>query len=399
MFINRIKELIFRAFTIKIDSERIFGLDVLRFFAIGFVVISHGLHYLPYADFLLNFMLDGVTLFFVLSGFLIGGILIKILNRKSFDKKALLNFWIRRWCRTLPAYFLVLVILLILDILFIPGFSITHEFRYFLFIQNFAFPHPEFFAEAWSLSIEEWFYLLIPIFLYVLISLMKRDVRSSVLLVIIFIILFTTLFRLYRYSVSDIPHDLNFWDLNFRKQVVTRLDSLMYGVLGAYIKYYYSKIWNSYKKKLFYVGLVLILISQLSFIELLSHAGDLFFSVFSFSVMSVGTLLLLPLLSTYKDGPSVISKPVTCISLISYSMYLVNLTFIQTWIIGRMFVHKHIFHYFISSSYVLFAVYLILCFILSFFLYKYFEIPTTQLRDKWVTTKKTVTPCDDGQIF
>lgn len=388
MFINRIKEFVVHTFMIKIDSNRIFGLDLLRFFAISFVVVSHGLHYLPYADFFLNFMLDGVTLFFVLSGFLIGGILIEILNRTKFDRQELLNFWVRRWCRTLPAYFLVLLVLLILETLFTPDFSIYNGIRYFLFIQNFASPHPEFFAEAWSLSIEEWFYLLIPVFLYGLIYIAKREVKTSVLIVIISIILFTTLFRWYRYSICGTPPDLNSWDLNFRKQVITRLDSLMYGVLGAYIKYYYSEIWNVRKRIVFYFGLALILLSQLSLIELISDRNSLFFSVFSFSLMSVGTLFLLPFLSSYKATPYKILKPVTYISLVSYSMYLVNLTFIQTWVIGQMFVYPHVFRYFISSAYIVFAMYLFLCFIISFFLYKYFEIPTTRLRDKLVVKPK-----------
>jgi peptidoglycan/LPS O-acetylase OafA/YrhL len=381
MFIHKIKEFIVRTFTVKIDSSRIFGLDLLRFFAIAFVVISHGLHYLPYTDFFLNFMLDGVTLFFVLSGFLIGGILIEILNRNAFGRKELLNFWIRRWCRTLPAYFLVLLVLLLLETFFIRDFSIYEGLKYFLFIQNFASPHPEFFAEAWSLSIEEWFYLLVPVFLYGLINILKQSVKTSVLIVIISIILFATLFRCYRY-VNGIPQDLNMWDLHFRKQVITRLDSLMYGVLGAYIKYYYSKIWNGYKNVLLWIGLGLIVISQLSFIGLISDVDDSFFSIFSFSVMSIGTLFLLPFLSSYRIGPRIISLPVTYISLISYSMYLVNLTFIQTWIIGKMFVYRNIFHYFISSVYTLFSTYLVLCYMISFFLYKYFEVPTTRLRDK-----------------
>jgi peptidoglycan/LPS O-acetylase OafA/YrhL len=50
--------------------------------------------------------LDGVELFFVLSGFLIGGLLIDISDRQP-SLRAWLIFMIRRWMRTLPAYFVV----------------------------------------------------------------------------------------------------------------------------------------------------------------------------------------------------------------------------------------------------------------------------------------------------
>jgi peptidoglycan/LPS O-acetylase OafA/YrhL len=59
---------------------------------------------------------DGVDLFFVLSGFLIGGILIKIFDSDDWDLDAIFHFWSRRWLRTIPAYFFVLLINLLLSV-------------------------------------------------------------------------------------------------------------------------------------------------------------------------------------------------------------------------------------------------------------------------------------------
>jgi len=105
---------LFNIFRLKPDYEkRVFGLDLMRALAIIFVVIGHGGWILDKAN--TNFpwirFIDGVELFFVLSGFLIGGILIKIFqNTESLNLNTIWDFWIRRWFRTLPNYYLVLVL-------------------------------------------------------------------------------------------------------------------------------------------------------------------------------------------------------------------------------------------------------------------------------------------------
>nr|WP_129057808.1 MULTISPECIES: acyltransferase family protein [unclassified Chryseobacterium] len=71
--------------------HRIFGLDILRMLAIMFVVISHTPTLLPPSvyTFLEYFIFDGVCIFFVLSGFLIGNIIIRSVEKMD---SAELNF-------------------------------------------------------------------------------------------------------------------------------------------------------------------------------------------------------------------------------------------------------------------------------------------------------------------
>ena len=96
---------------IYVSNSRVFGLDILRALAILFVVLEHGNLLLPLQiSSVIHFVIfDGVTLFFVLSGFLIGGILLKTLNKQDHTPKTIFNFWKRRWFRILPNYFLILV--------------------------------------------------------------------------------------------------------------------------------------------------------------------------------------------------------------------------------------------------------------------------------------------------
>jgi peptidoglycan/LPS O-acetylase OafA/YrhL len=373
-------------FRINFDTNRVFGLDILRALAILFVVVEHGRFLLPITWRRISYLFDGVPIFFVLSGFLIGGILIKIIDKNGINKEILLNFWIRRWFRTLPTYFLILLILCFLHLLFIPNFTFQSVYKYFIFSQNVFQKHPtEFFPEAWSLSIEEWFYLIVPI-LIGMFTLLKMTPKKSILTTSILLILVITLIRYYRYTTMTFV-SIDDWDLLLRKQVITRLDSLMFGVIGAYIYFYHSAIWLKFKKPLLLFGIFLFLFSRF-IIPRIFQIDSLFFTVFSFSIISIATLSLLPYLSTMKTGKGFFYKSITYISLISYSMYLLNLSILQYWILNKI-----PWHYLTTNENIIsitnYILYWTLLILFSILLYKYFEIPMTKLRDnKKLQTKQ-----------
>lgn len=363
-------------FKLEIDESRLFGLDMLRALAILFVIYQHAGNYLPQG---LKpkynvFVFDGVSIFFVLSGFLIGKILIQLYDSPNFKMKNLLVFWNRRWLRTLPNYFLVLFILILLNKAFNPNFSFESISNYFFFLQNFNSSHPYFFPEAWSLSIEEWFYLIIPICLYVL----KLNAKKSILTIVISIILLITIYRYFKFSTLHITSHGE-WDLLFRKQVLTRLDSIMYGVLGAYVFCYHSKIWSNYNKKFFALGILLVTSSKILNVLNLKSPIGLYNCVFSFSTFSIGVLLLLPYLTKLKSKKVFISNIISKTSILSYAMYVLHLSIIQFWIIDKINWHNLPLNsnYIITIKYLLFW---ILTFLLSHTLYKYFELPFMNLR-------------------
>ncbi|MGI9192051.1 MAG: acyltransferase family protein [Chitinophagaceae bacterium] len=365
---------------IDIDTNRIFGLDILRALAVMFVVIAHGSYLLPvkFKEIIHFFLFDGVTIFFVLSGFLIGGILIKLIDKNGFSLQTLKGFWIRRWFRTLPNYFLILLILCIIHVIFDPGFSIRNITRYFIFSQNLYKPHPPFFPEAWSLAVEEWFYLIFPSLLFVVMYL-KISFKNGLLNIAIITILLITAFRIYRFSNVEI-NNINDLDLLFRKQVITRLDSLMFGVVGAYLRYFHLSLWLRYKKQFLIIGILVFIVTKISFP--LVPIGSFYLSVLSFTFVSIGTLMLLPYLSELKSGKGILYKPITYISLISYSMYLINLSLIQTWIINPIpwtDITENAWIRIIAN----YSIYWILVIVLSIIIYKYVERPTTSLRERF----------------
>jgi peptidoglycan/LPS O-acetylase OafA/YrhL len=369
--------------TVDFDTNRNYGLDILRALAIFFVLNVHSAHFFDPKSTLFNVLLklnlDGVTLFFVLSGFLIGSILIRTFEKEGISFKTLFNFWKRRWFRTLPNYLLISFILLLLGLhsKTITGFEQVKS--YFYFLANFKEPLPDyFFPESWSLSIEEWFYLLIPVFLFIMTAVYKFKPKVSILMVALGVIALSTGFRYYRYTCwPDImPEQI---DANFRKQVITRLDSLMYGVLGAFCAAYYPEMWKRYKKTLLITGIALLYIGYLQYIT--GQWIPIYRLVIYFSVQPIGFLCLIPLVTELNTGKGLIYSAITRFSIISYAIYLINYSLIKSYAIG--FLDKRLFKSFspehlAATNYVSFW---FLTITIAVLLYKYFEKPFTSLRD------------------
>ena len=147
------------------------GLDVLRGLAILLVLVSHLSYSIPgfvapsgAAGFLYwhikDFGTTGVDLFFVLSGFLISGLLFKeLVRRQRIDFP---RFWLRRAFKILPSYLLLLLILWICATTTWSARPWTH----LLFLQNYLDNSTN--VPTWSLAVEEHFYLLFPLALLVL---------------------------------------------------------------------------------------------------------------------------------------------------------------------------------------------------------------------------------------
>lgn len=371
------------------SDNRIFGLDLLRCLAIFLVIFGHAPELFPEPDSKMHdsfVLLDGVNLFFVLSGFLIGGILIKRINQeKKFNFRSLLNFWVMRWLRTLPAYFFILIILILIRLFFEHNFTIDHQIMmYFVFLQNFAVHNMPFFHESWSLSIEEWFYLLFPI-LIIFASIISTNKKKVILGCILIFLLFSTTVKIIKFA--EIKDIYNYrWDLEFRRLVITRLDSIAFGILGAYLSFYYQNNWIKYKKKALFLGLIImLLVIIMSNADVKNTLFTLYNTVVYFPLSATGILLFLPFLSNFKNGKGFVAKLITYISVISYSLYLINYSLLREFIIKDILYNKVLSKLHISpiNSYLIeYLAYWILLFALSHIMFIFVEHPFIESRKK-----------------
>lgn len=163
------------------------------------------------------------------------------------------------------------------------------------------------------------------------------------------------------------------WDgYKIRGVVIYYLDAIGFGVLGAFIKYYYKAIWQKYKKNYFVLGILLIFFV----LKIDKSSWKYFDRIFSSQILYLGILFILPLADSIKTGNKYLVKIITHISVISYSMYLINLAIVAE-VIRDNFMPVGLF-----QSIIIYFVYWFIVIVLATLLYKYFEKPIMDLRDK-----------------
>jgi peptidoglycan/LPS O-acetylase OafA/YrhL len=161
-----------------------------------------------------------VEVFFVLSGFVLAPQILLVLQGEH--RNGLRTFLVRRWMRTVPSYVLAL---LLVSVLF-GEIGSADSVRYLLYVQNLFAQHNrnDYFPIAWSLSVEEWFYVLFPAVMLVTarVAGLRRSVHWAAAAVVF--IAMVTVGRAY------LP-DLSEWGANVRRVTIFRIDSIAYGFL------------------------------------------------------------------------------------------------------------------------------------------------------------------------
>jgi peptidoglycan/LPS O-acetylase OafA/YrhL len=272
------------------------------------------------------------------------------------------DFWIRRWLRILPLYFILYFAYLIIYNLFL--YPVKFNPAYLFFLQNLQ-TAPRFFGESWSLSIEEWFYFFVPLItygFYVVIRLTRKTQKPNTAFLGTSIGLILTMIVLRYFS------DVN--ESNYQG-VLYRMDAIAYGLIAAYFSYKLTQFDNFKSVFVILAGLLFSLIAAV--IEMHPKlAGPIKLLYFPF--IGIGTALFV--LGMYQYKFSLQIPIIGYISVISYSIYLIHLSGIYVPL--SRFTEN-------MNQFAIWAIWLLsvpVTILVSSFTYKYIELPFLRLRKR-----------------
>jgi peptidoglycan/LPS O-acetylase OafA/YrhL len=365
------------------NKNRIFGLDVMRAAAIIMVLFGHCVWIYPEGNSVFHQLMVlsgfmGVETFFVLSGFLIGKICYQLYLKDDFKIKNVFVFLKRRWFRTLPNYYLILLINI--GIAAYIGYSPGILWHYFFFFQNSYFTMSPFFPESWSLAVEEYAYFILPLCLVLVggIPLIKQKSRSFLIVVLALIGLFIV--AKIGYTLNSPVNTLAAWNVSLKAVVVYRLDSIFIGVLCSWLYCNYIENWQRYKLFFALLG-VSILIFQfvaIGYFKLFIESVPMLWNVFYLPIVSIAVACFLPFMSEWNEQSPKLYKPIVTISVLSYSLYLLHYSIVLQ-------LMKYFIKYDIQNMISVFGFvigYVCISFFLSYLLYVFYEKPMMDLRDK-----------------
>lgn len=346
-------------------------LDLCRALAIMLVLLSHGRVFLrsalPWTEYFRFGGFFGVELFFVLSGFLIGGILIRLARQGGTHW--LRGFYARRWFRTLPNYYLFVMINVMLVIWGVRPGELDALWKYLVFVQNLFGPHPLFFPEAWSLAVEEVFYLMFPVLFLLLGRVTGWPHGRSILFVAIAVVVLSLLARILAASSIDS------WDEGIRKVVFLRFDALMVGVLLAWV---YEQRGHWLRIPGLAWGMVLIFVASVVYFSVTPDAAlneSFFAKTIYLSLVPLGCAGLL-LIGVERALPDRVSGLGRFIARISYSAYLVNIPVATTLVYFFGCCESSI------ASFAMWLAFMVLTLAISHVVYEVYERRFNALRDR-----------------
>lgn len=337
-------------------DKRIVNLDLFRAVAILFVILFHTTQMYASGQFNADYYLwgkFGVEFFFVLSGFLVGG-----LFYKQVTKVNLVRFWLLRFFRTYPPYIIALLL---------SYFAVYHtrnepfNIGYLFFIQNFYKSIP-YFKISWSLCIEEHFYIAFPLFIIISEKVLKKSILQ--LWFWIFLCVLPTIIR-WNFG-SNLPADFGYYET----ASFFRFEGIAMGCLLSFITFRLKlKLHFSYSSKLttiiffFFMLFVNVLFKNLFLIYTL---GYLF--------LNCSLLLLLSVFYFSNSFVMAASPIVFTTASMAYSLYLTHaltINFMST-----------IATKFKVGTLVIYPLTISAIFIVGYVFYKLVEQPTIRYRNK-----------------
>jgi len=304
-------------------EKRAIGPDILRGLAILLVMSWHmpWVEYPPLFQHIRDFGWLGVDIFFVLSGYLIGTELLKPVQ--AGQAPDLRVFYLKRAFRILPVFLLILTAYALFPVLR-EREAMSPLWRYLTFTLNFGLDAKTFgtFTHAWSLCVEEHFYLILPA-LVVILRRFKMPWPATALAAAVLIG-----GMLLRHHIWSDWHAAEGDGVQFFTQLYypsyNRLDGLLMGVCMAALRLFYPTVWTRFAKPVFTLPMAIFCLGVTGYMNqvdgvILSEAGSIVF----YPLFSLGVAALLATFLTIEPHLQAARwSGLGYIAAISYSLYL-----------------------------------------------------------------------------
>lgn len=319
----------------------------------------------------------GVDLFFVISGYLISGLLFKeyLISGRINSK----NFLIRRGFKIYPTFWILLLATLIIQTLVrispeLSHLTFTNYLHEFLFIQNYA---SGIWDHTWSLAVEEHFYIFFIIVLYLLI---KNNKLSLKYMLGIYLTLAAVCLGFRYYYNFVLPHSQ--YALNYAMTHL-RMDALFFGVLLSYLTFFNPEILKkllSLKKILLPVFTVLLIAS--AYYGRTTNYGIVFLLLTN--SWAFGYLLMVALDVKHANFKRI--EWLAFIGRYSYSIYIWHIP-VKMWIVNQSSFERLGIHY---NWYAECFLYFLFSILLGFLSAKIIEYPFLHIRDNYFPSKASL---------
>jgi peptidoglycan/LPS O-acetylase OafA/YrhL len=351
------------------------GLNGLRAIAALLIMFGHttGLFSFGFNLPLLIVGFDGVTLFFVISGFLITYLLLK--EKEKNGKISIGKFYMRRILRIWPIYYLMIGVGLLIslaDARYTGEFLTKSSFFYIFFAANIPFIFHQsipMIVHYWSIGVEEQFYLFWP-------WLMKFSGKFLITKILFFIVTFFIIKSLLWYLKG-----IDYWLYDLMS--VTRFHCMLTGALGAVIFYRnYDKIIRLISH--FSIQLISWILAALIAMNILILPAPLTAEI----TAVISLFIIIGQVQGKNKIPVNLEKEwLDFLGKISYGIYVIHPFVILLFV----YLYKNLNLNFYLQNFVVYSSVLILTVLFSYLSYNYFEKPFLKLKSGFAVVKSSGT--------
>ena len=350
---------------------RLNRLDILRTIAVFLVLGRH----VYVTQLLMRVGWMGVDLFFVLSGFLVSGLLFN--EQRKYGQMSVGRFWLRRAFKIYPPFYA----LLLMSVL--TGF---HQEGHFLpealFYQNYAHG---WWHHTWSLAVEEHFYLLLPVALLLLARFGRSKENPFALLPIGFGVLAALVLALRFRSFAHVAQIASGPAFFFQHVCPThlRIDSLAFGVLISYAYHYHRNLFSGLSRR-HLVAIAAVCACLIIPCMRVDVEGSMLMATVGLSLLYLGFggILLVVVLWPEQKQPGRIAAALGYVGRHSYSIYLWHLPvmILTQATLVRLFPHVR--------DQVVFVVFAAISVAVGVVMAKLVETPALRLRDRLLPSRR-----------